>query len=64
MYIHRIPFTRDSQKGPKGPEKAAKKAPAPKPIVEEPAKIEAEPIDLITEPQAEEITEEITDGNN
>jgi hypothetical protein len=62
MYAHRIPFTRDTNKGPQPADKPAKKA-STKPVAEEPAKIEDEPIDLIIEPQAEEITEEPTDGN-
>ena len=63
MYANRIPFTRDGNKGPQPASKPVKKA-APKPVVEEPAKIEVEPVDLITEPQAEETPEETTDGND
>lgn len=63
MYANRIPFTRDGHKGPQPASKPAKKT-AAKPVVEEPAKIEVETVDLITEPQAEEITEEPTDGDN
>lgn len=65
MYIHRIPFTRDSHKGPKGPQRAAKSTTATKPLVEEPAKIES--IDEILEPVVEEAevsSEESTDANS
>jgi hypothetical protein len=63
MYVNKIPFTRDTKKGPQSVLKGKKTASTPKP---EPAKIEveAESVDLIIEPQAEEITEEPTDGDN
>lgn len=63
MYASRVPFTRDGHKGPKAVATKANKATTPKP---EPAKIEveAEAIDLITEPQAEEIAEDAPDGDN
>lgn len=66
MYASKVPFTRDGSKGPKAVSAKAKKSAAPKPVVEEAAKIEveAQSIDLITEPQAEEIAEEITHGND
>ena len=65
MYANRIPFTRDAHKGPKADKPAPKKA--SKPVVEEsaiaePAKIEVEPIDLITEVESDEPAEE-TNGN-
>lgn len=63
MYANRVPFTRDGRKGPQPVGTKAKKVSTPKP---EPAKIEveAESVDLIIEPQTEEITEAPTDGND
>lgn len=63
MYSNRIPFTRSEQKGPQAP----KRIPASKPAIKEPAKIEVEPVDLLTtevEPEAQETLEETTDGDN
>jgi hypothetical protein len=64
MYVSRIPFTRDTNKGPQPVGKKSKKATKPvvvESVIEEPAKIEV--IDEITEP-AEVTSEEPTDANS
>jgi hypothetical protein len=67
MYANRIPFTRDSTKGPKAPKKVTKKSTKPvevESVIEEPAKLEV--IDLVTEPavELEPVSEEVADGNS
>lgn len=68
MYVKRIPFTRDTNKGPQPVGKKPKKASKPveaQSVIEEPAKIEV--IDEITQPveiAVEETSEEPTDANS
>lgn len=67
MYANRIPFTRDTHKGPKQAEtvpKKTKKSIVVESAVVEPAKIDLEPIDLIIEVEAAEIAEEELDANS
>lgn len=61
--MKRIPFGKDTAKGPQPVGKPSKKAPKVETVIEEPAKIEV--IDTITEPVEEaEPVEESTDGNS
>lgn len=65
MYAKRIPFTRDTNKGPQPIKKSSKKASKPvveETVIEEPAKIEV--VDEITEPTPELVIEEETNGES